>query len=1842
MVYAEDIRQAYLSDVAYATLPSNQFPQNKLWDRVNASLSSPAMTAKIGPGWTVYKNSNGQYKGNSYAVVVVNESERRVAVLCRGTAEFVNDLLINDIGGGFHLTRKEGRGVLELTESAKQFAEVKGYKLTCAGHSLGGSLASAVGRLLNVETYTFNAPDLRHGISEVSDKASQAFNSTKLHAYRLANDLVSLIGVDGNIAEALPNNEHVNSFEAHLLKNVISAMETTFKAAHGFIPNGCTREVVLQGVESAKGFEGGAVWATTRTDVAFIFNSDNTVQQVQYVIYHTEGNLFFTRTVQSMVVLDSTGKEISRFAEQTFNLSQLHLSQHSEAALNAAQVTAVTSALNSLLSQGVKIDVRELAANAGISAGKAFADSVAGTYINHALKEGVSNGGLALAENVLSSAIQKGGVEVAYQLLHGNREAAIRSSIESLANAALSSGLGLPLSYSTSYQVSTGSLFGSRVLYSNEKSYELGVGSSTVLDRFIGQASLGLAFNRVSDVYTLRNGQVVQREAGGLSGYVKLGPVSGSVGVYNGVETYQPVSTTKSGADGVDVSRTTWGSRSFEGQLMLRVHAGNRLFTANILPAFSSTKKTFWEEHRADGNPFEVRHSGVNTMLPMQPNTGSGEANLPTFQEYKAAQIAINQTGGTGKVSSAPEGPVGAGDSMSLGNNSVGSVSTDGVRVQTNSVLTQFGHAGQINQLMANQGHTESVTQRYGTHEQYKHGLTKRDVYKTYDHTVIHEASATAEATVMDGVISIHVHRTDLDQSAEDLTHLNDRTKTAGVNHRGNKVWDYAPGQSRTMNNDRVVTGTDLTVQRKEDGSDFSSTTNTSTNTAGETVTDVRHVQELGNDTYTASNGHSGGFTDEQGLIDSTTAHTKVNAKDATGTHNIETQEFDTTVCAFGDVRSETTDGKTTYFKPGEKSEYKYELGTQHVKSEVTTKADHTAYSKDHALGKREFNGLAADDATMDIYAKQTVTTETVDHIFDKDGKKVEGGDKLGESVVEKVHGNFTLQNKGTAVDGKGAFDGKKVITSAVKNEFVQGSASCTVGSTTTGANPSSAKYEINDLKDLDLKATVIGKQYINSYTAAEGEAFSCTTGPTTIAADGSKTTISDRFTRIDDVTTQTANVGADGDPSLTVNDLTDLSVEDGGVAISTTEDKKARKNVRGNVDRKRIMSGSHNTHVVHESTSRGNAMGATVSQDFDDFVNPINIESKIESGVGDNAVLSDTKTTIDANAVVHQHTHVEKTVGLLNFTNKTTITTDTTDSTKPLEPAKHTSKTTHAVSAGSSRGAGALAGGVTNLVLGAIHDGRSIDRHAVGNVAISGAEAFLVGNAASLLEVSGQVASGFGIIAGVAAGAAVARIGLDIWKGGQIEKHISAERVKAVDANDKELVVGSRVEVSNAGGSDKPMKGKVLKVEKEEKEAKEELQQTKGIQCVKAAGAIIEVKLFYDVQYDLDAETMAVNGTASVGTSVLQAWAASGSMGIVSVVGGTIGGGVIMAIPMVVDIAKVSIQMLRGKVDKITGGISIAANVGGIIAGGLTSWGISAGLAAALGTAAAVSTATGIGIVVAGAIGFSVAAFYAGKFVSYWLWYWYRSYRIKKLRSTYAIEKTGQQWTSVAKVLKSDLNQGKEKFDATLKELEELYHLEEKQGSCKLQEKQDGVMVFTWLGYMVTVLAHIKQLTEKQLVQAIDSLLTEKAYKEHVAETKKALKEKETNTKRIAELRKKYDIDKKLESEQQMEKIVRQLKFACHPDRGGDTAVFQQTVNDLEELFDLEEKMGTFQYYQKEENLHVMTWAGYTMAILSQLKTTTGKAAEQFFDMFTTVQYRENLEKAKKDMREKEKQKVD
>jgi hypothetical protein len=119
----------------------------------------------------------------------------------------------------------------------------------------------------------------------------------------------------------------------------------------------------------------------------------------------------------------------------------------------------------------------------------------------------------------------------------------------------------------------------------------------------------------------------------------------------------------------------------------------------------------------------------------------------------------------------------------------------------------------------------------------------------------------------------------------------------------------------------------------------------------------------------------------------------------------------------------------------------------------------------------------------------------------------------------------------------------------------------------------------------------------------------------------------------------------------------------------------------------------------------------------------------------------------------------------------------------------------------------------------------------------------------------------------------------------------------------------------------------------------------------------------------------------------------------------------------------------------------------------------------------------------------------------------------------------------------------------------------------------------------------------------------------------------------RIQELRKELEIGDDYKSKRQMESIARRLKRTFHPDNG---EKFIETTKHLEELFELEEKVGHFKYYEKEGDTKILTWAGYTLSVIRLLQQHTAKVAEPFIDLISNNSYEMSLKKAKEDLNNK------
>lgn len=244
--------------------------------------------------------------------------------------------------------------------------------------------------------------------------------------------------------------------------------------------------------------------------------------------------------------------------------------------------------------------------------------------------------------------------------------------------------------------------------------------------------------------------------------------------------------------------------------------------------------------------------------------------------------------------------------------------------------------------------------------------------------------------------------------------------------------------------------------------------------------------------------------------------------------------------------------------------------------------------------------------------------------------------------------------------------------------------------------------------------------------------------------------------------------------------------------------------------------------------------------------------------------------------------------------------------------------------------------------------------------------------------------------------------------------------------------------------------------------------------------------------------EMDAVNVCTSVTTSALQAVAATSSVQVVAVAGATMGGGVIMAVPLVVDVLKTGYLMMRGKMQWEKGLVHIANRVGALVAGGLASWGTTTLVTGALGVAAATTSGV-LAIACSGAVVFSIAAYAAGRLIT-WCWWRYKTgRRITELRKMLDLGtdcKSKSQLDRARRLLARKYHTDKQggnkaMFQEVLKNMEELIELETALGYHTHYTIEGGEELLSWTGYWL-VLARMFRKTHPQSEEDLDVLSPE------------------------------------------------------------------------------------------------------------------------------------------------------
>lgn len=230
-----------------------------------------------------------------------------------------------------------------------------------------------------------------------------------------------------------------------------------------------------------------------------------------------------------------------------------------------------------------------------ISAGKA-------QNFPYVLRQSATAGGLEFCASVVTQklidkfdmsahpahTIGAASVNVAYQLLHGNKEAALHESFTSVVSAVLQHSTGLPVTFGHTSINSTAPLFGSGVKYASVNREHLSLA--------VQKAQVGIHFDKGEYIYCKGQDEIHRK-------YHEVGvhatfPVGGvGLGAQSGYE----VSKVKRECNTSGVVTESWWDKHFQGELRLTINAGNRNGSWRLLPAFSSHTVSYQLSYREDG-----------------------------------------------------------------------------------------------------------------------------------------------------------------------------------------------------------------------------------------------------------------------------------------------------------------------------------------------------------------------------------------------------------------------------------------------------------------------------------------------------------------------------------------------------------------------------------------------------------------------------------------------------------------------------------------------------------------------------------------------------------------------------------------------------------------------------------------------------------------------------------------------------------------------------------------------------------------------------------------------------------------------------------------------------------------------------------------------------------------------------------------------------------------------------------------------------------------------------------------------------------------------------------------
>jgi hypothetical protein len=601
----------------------------------------------IGSGWSVIASTQD-------AALFAHRESGQLVLAMRGSGFFARDWLGNNLAGGLGLRDQRVHTTIEALKLEALVASGQFTKICVTGHSLGGSLAAAIGAMLHqgqkiqLTVRVFDAPNLAHKAGQYTDGKNVLEEHNLIRRFALEGDVVSQIDLDGNVTSTT---RLANPTSPALGKQIIDALVPGAELVHAAQAH---KMSLLVDVLSGGGWDGTFSPSTldssvnsddigkhhdrvqSQTDKNMTFVLDKDGERVEMWLNapdnvsgaevpademkitmtpETKRNLLYCIETQELVVRKPDGTEVSRQ-----RVEKMVLSKHSVAALNAIRGTLQAQFLNLVTtSSGNRPQLALVLRQCVESGALAFCGSVVGDRIVP----------LVGGNKLVGGTIGAGAVNAGYNFLLGENKAAMKDLYETTASAVLQHVTSLPLSAGRTVMSSTGSLFGGHGGASATKRDHVTLNPGSSLP------NVGFHFDRTTDQWTNRVGQTVIRESHGLGTHLGGAGFDISFGLTSGFES----TSASSVVDSRGVTKQEWYDRKFSGALTLSMQVGQKRTAFNVLPAFNNHKREYRYFFREDGGDLTPARMGLANRL--LPNPGESTSNTQPVASSESTPAAL-------------------------------------------------------------------------------------------------------------------------------------------------------------------------------------------------------------------------------------------------------------------------------------------------------------------------------------------------------------------------------------------------------------------------------------------------------------------------------------------------------------------------------------------------------------------------------------------------------------------------------------------------------------------------------------------------------------------------------------------------------------------------------------------------------------------------------------------------------------------------------------------------------------------------------------------------------------------------------------------------------------------------------------------------------------------------------------------------------------------------------------------------------------------------------------------------------------------------------------------------